>query len=125
MQKIIVLLVGVSVLFSLASCKSKMKEDETTVTVTNAYGQATSDIAATTKKNDSLVGEVTSLIDDATSVAEDIVDDVLPDDRSSTTAPYAKASVLLEGERMLFCEICSVVFPNSGRSRQTISMLDA
>lgn len=87
MQKIIVLLVSVSVLFSLASCKSKMKEDETTVTVTNAYGQATSDIAATTKKNDSLVGEVTSLIDDATSVAEDIVDDVLPDDRSSTTAP--------------------------------------
>ena len=85
MQKILLMLVGVSVLFSLASCKSKMKEDETTLNSTNAYGQATSDAAPTTKKDDSLVGEVTSIIDDATSVADDIIDDVLPDSTATTT----------------------------------------
>ena len=78
------LLVGVCLVFSLASCKSKMKEDETTVTVTGANAQTTSDVVTATRKDDSLVGEVTSIIDDVTSVADDIVDDVLPDSTATT-----------------------------------------
>ncbi|MBQ7653819.1 MAG: hypothetical protein IJS17_01965 [Clostridia bacterium] len=84
MQKTALLLVCISVLFSLASCKSKMNEDETTINSTSAVGEGTSAVANTTQKDDSLVGEVTSIIDDVTSVAEDIVDDVLPDSTTNT-----------------------------------------
>lgn len=85
MQKIILLLVSVLLVFSLVSCKSKMSEDETTVGDTSAYDQVPSGNVTATTDKDSLVGEITSVIDDVTSVVDDIIDDVTPDNTEATT----------------------------------------
>lgn len=71
MQKAILLLVSIMLVFSFASCGKKDMENETNVSSTDSYVQNNTTSPETTTKK-SLVGEVTS-------IAEDIKDDIVGD----------------------------------------------
>lgn len=81
MQKITALLVCVLTVVSLASCGKKNMTEETTVPTTNTYEQPNTSVPATTERDNSLIGEVTSIADD---IKNDIVGD------SSTSASTAQ-----------------------------------
>lgn len=81
MQKITALLVCVLTVVLLASCGKKNMTEETTAATTNTYEQSNTSVPETTERDNSLIGEVTS-------IADDIKDDIVGD--SSTSASTAQ-----------------------------------
>lgn len=79
MQKITALLVCVLTVATLASCGKKNMTEETTAVTTNTYEQSNTSVPATTERDNSLIGEVTS-------IADDIKDDIVGEPSTSTSA---------------------------------------